>query len=272
MNASTHSSTGVSPAQIVYGNAVKLDRNLLPLEHTPHSTNPHEYIADLVKVQKEILNIAIRNQEETDLFHLSKRGGKEITEFPPNSYVLVNYEGEGHKPPSKLHTNLRGPVKVISSNGPIYTVQDLATEKLLDFNVKLLHPFDFDAAIVDPREVAKHDEDYFDIDKIEDHKFVGTKKNRTDLEFLILFEGDKKASWQPWSIDLGKNEKIINILETIVWLDIYQVDLHGLKIILNMYPQRGQEIRKNLHGQRNAKDVSVVTKYNMRNPRTFLRG
>ena len=194
MNASTHSSTGVSPAQIVYGNAVKLDRNLLPLEHTPHSTNPHEYIADLVKVQKEILNIAIRNQEETDLFHLSQRGGKEITEFPPNSYVLVNYEGEGHKPPSKLHTNLRGPVKVISSNGPIYTVQDLATEKLLDFHVKLLHPFDFDAAIVDPREVAKHDEDYFDIDKIEDHKFVGTKKNRTDLEFLILFEGDKKAS------------------------------------------------------------------------------
>ena len=208
MNASTHSSTGVSPAQIVYGNAVKLDRNLLPLEHTPHSTNPHEYIADLVKIQKEILKIAIRNQEETDLFHLSQRGGKEITEFPPNSYVLVNYEGEGHKPPTKLHTNLRGPVKVISSKGPIYTVQDLATDNLLDFHVKLLHPFDFDAAIVDPREVAKHDEEYYDIDRIEDHKLVGSKKNRTDLEFLILFEGDKKATWQPWSIDLGRNEKI----------------------------------------------------------------
>jgi hypothetical protein len=26
-------------------------------------------------------------------------------------------------------------------------------------------------------------------------KFVGPKKNRTDLEFLILFEGNKKASW-----------------------------------------------------------------------------
>ena len=68
------------------------------------------------------------------------------------------------------------------------------TEKLLDFHVKLLHPFDFDAAIVDPREVAKHDEEYYDIDRIEDHKLVGSKKNRTDLEFLILFEGDKKAS------------------------------------------------------------------------------
>lgn len=148
------------------------------------------------------------------MFHLSQRGGKEITEFPPNSYVLVNYEGEGHKPPTKLHTNLRGPVKVISSKGPIYTVQDLATDKMLDFHVKLLHPFDFDAAIVDPREVAKHDEEYYDIDRIEDHKFVGSKKNRTDLEFLILFEGDKKATWQPWSIDLGRNEKIHQYLRS----------------------------------------------------------
>ena len=53
-------------------------------------------------------------------------------------------------PPSKLHTYLRGPVKVISNNGPIYTVQDLATDKLLDFLVKLLLPLDFEAAIVDP--------------------------------------------------------------------------------------------------------------------------
>jgi hypothetical protein len=214
INASTHTSTGVSPAQIVYGNAVQLDRNLLPLEYASHSTNPQEYLADLVRVQKEIIKIAIRNQEETDLFHLSQRGGKEITEFPPNSYVLVNYEGEGHMPPSKLHTYLRGPVKVISNNGPIYTVQDLATDKLLDFHVKLLHPFDFDAAIVDPREVAKHDEDYFDIDKVEAHRFIGSKRNRTDLEFLILFEGDKKATWQPWSIDLGRNEKIHRYLRS----------------------------------------------------------
>ena len=208
MNASTHRSTGFQPAQIVFGNAVNLERNLLPLEHPPNNTNPHEYLDELMRVQREIIEIARRNQEKTDLFHLSQRGGKEITEFPPDSYVLVNYEGEGHRPPTKLHTNLRGPVKVVSNEGPIYTVKDLTTEKLYDFHVKLLHPFDFDTAIIDPTEVARHDEDYFDIARIENHRFTGTKKNRTDLEFLIVFDGDSKATWQPWSIDLSRNEKV----------------------------------------------------------------
>ena len=208
MNASTHRSTGVSPAQIVFGNAVNLERNLLPLEHPPNSTNPHEYLDELLKVQREIIEVARRNLEETDLFHLSQRGGKEITEFPPDSYVLLNYEGEGNRPPTKLHTNLRGPVKVVSNDGPIYTVEDLTTKKLYDFHVKLLHPFDFDTAIVDPNEVARHDEDYFDIARIENHRFTGTKKNRTDLEFLVVFDGESKAIWQPWSIDLSKNEKV----------------------------------------------------------------
>jgi transposase InsO family protein len=42
LNASTHKSIGVSPAQIVFGNAVQLDRQLLPLaESTSSSTKKH---------------------------------------------------------------------------------------------------------------------------------------------------------------------------------------------------------------------------------------
>jgi hypothetical protein len=207
MNASIHSTIGVSPAQIVFGNAVNLDRNLLPMERPPNKTYS-EHLEELLAAQKDIIEIAMRNQEETDQFHIADRGGKPITEFPINSYVLVNYESEGHKPPSKLHTLLRGPLRVVNHNGPIYTLQNLVTNKLEDFHVKLLHPFNYDEATVDPTEVAKHDEDYFDIIEVLQHRFTNSKERRSDLEFLLKYEGDTDATWQPWSADLGKNEKI----------------------------------------------------------------
>jgi Integrase core domain len=213
MNASIHSSIGVSPAQIVFGNSVRLDRNLLPLETQVHATKANEYLADLLSGQRDILQIAIRNQDEIDQFHIAERGGNPITEFPVNSYVLVNYEGEGHRPPSKLHTFLRGPLRIVNCNKQIYTLENLVTNKLEDFHVKLLHPFKFDTALVDPQEVAQHDEDYFGIVDVLDHRFVNAKERKTDLEFLVLFEGDQVPVWQPWSADIRNNEKVHAYLE-----------------------------------------------------------
>ena len=82
----------------------------------------------------------------------------DITEFPINSYVLVNYEGDGHKPPSKLHT-------------------------------------------------------FFEIDAVEQHRFLSNKKRRSDLEFLIRFQGDQQPVKQSWSIDIGKSEKVHTYLQ-----------------------------------------------------------
>jgi hypothetical protein len=163
--------------------------------------------------QQEIIEIALRNQSDRDQFHIAKNGGKDITEFPINSYVLVNYEGDGHKPPSKLHTFLRGPLRIVNRSGPIYTLQNLVTNKLEDFHVKLLHPFKFDTTEVNPTEVAQHDEDYFEIDAVEQHRFLSNKRRRSDLEFLIRFQGDQQPVWQPWSIDIGKSEKIHTYLQ-----------------------------------------------------------
>jgi len=213
MNASVHTTIGVSPAQIVFGNSVSLDRNLLSIpSEGPVAASAH--ISDLLQAQSEIIGIAQKNQIETDQFHIAQRGGNSITEFPINSYVLVNYEGDDHRPPSKLHTHLRGPLRVVNFSGPVYTLQNLVTNKLEDFHVKLLHPFRFDPSIVDPEEVAQHDEDYYDVLRVVDHKFRGRKKRRSDLEFLVHYEGDQEPSWVPWSADLGKNGKVHEYLES----------------------------------------------------------
>ena len=224
LNASVHKSIGVSPSQIVFGNAVTLDRQILPLpEEVRNPTNYKEYLQDMMTAQSEILRIAKKSQQETDDFEIARRvssnkrkfGNEEITEFPINSYVLVNYEGEDNRPPTKLHTNLRGPLRVVNYNGPIYTLQNLVSPtKLEDFHVKLLHPFKFDESVTDPSEVAQHDEEYSGIKEVLDHKFKGSKQRRTDLQFYMLWEGDKEPKWYPWNSTFGHAEKIHEYLET----------------------------------------------------------
>jgi hypothetical protein len=222
MNASIHKSIGVSPAQIIFGNAVQLDRQILPLPDDVNDPVTYkQYLQDMLEAQSEIIKIAQKTQQDTDDFQIAKRtrankrkfGGKEITEFPINSYVLVNYEGEDNKPPSKLHTHLRGPLRVVNYNGPIYTLQNLVNPtKLEDFHVKLLHPFKFDEANVDPSEVAQHDEEYTGIKEVLDHRFTNKKKRRTDLQFKLLWEGDIEPSWYSWNTTFGHAEKIHDYL------------------------------------------------------------
>jgi hypothetical protein len=224
LNASIHKSIGVSPSQIVFGNAVSLDRQILPMpDEVSNPTSYKEYLKDMMQAQSEILKIAQKTQRATDDFEIAKRaksnkrkfGGQEITEFPINSYVLVNYEGEDNKPPSKLHTYLRGPLRVVNYKGPIYTLQNLVhPTKLEDFHVKLLHPFKFDESNVDPSDVAQHDEEYSGIKEVLEHRFANKKKRRTDLQFKLLWEGDKEPNWYSWNSTFGHAEKIHDYLTT----------------------------------------------------------
>ena len=218
LNASIHKAIGVSPAQIVFGNAVQLDRQILPLPEEIHSEKSYQqYLVEMLEAQSNILKIATATQKKSDSFQIAKRNktnkrkfGKEgITEFPINSYVLVNYEGEDNKPPTKLHTYLRGPLRVVNYNGPIYTLQNLVDPTILeDYHVKLLHPFKYDEINVDPEEVAQHDEEYFEIMEIYDHRFKSKKKRKSDLEFKMLWKGETVPKWTPWNKTFGRTEKI----------------------------------------------------------------
>ena len=72
--------------------------------------------------------------------------------FPIDLYAWVDYKDT---PTSKLHTSRRDPLRVINFVGSVYTLLDLATNKLQDYHVSRLHPFYFDKApILDPVTVA----------------------------------------------------------------------------------------------------------------------
>ena len=50
-----------------------------------------EWTAKMLKAQADIIRIAQQHQEEHDVHHISMHTA-ERTEFPINSYVLVQYE------------------------------------------------------------------------------------------------------------------------------------------------------------------------------------
>ena len=77
-------------------------------------------------------------------------------EFLPNSYVLVHYRTG--LPPTRLHTNWKGPLRFIKGLNSRYTLLDLITGKEKDYHVSDMKPFVFDSAIVDPLDIARRDQ------------------------------------------------------------------------------------------------------------------
>ena len=89
-------------------------------------------------------------------------------EYLPNSYVLLHYRTG--LPPTRLHTNWKGPVRDIKGFLSFYTLLDLTTGKEKDYHVLDMKPFVFDSALVDPLDIARHDQTEFFIERITDHR------------------------------------------------------------------------------------------------------
>ena len=88
MNSQVHSSIGVTPSQIIFGNSVNVEANILaPIEKGTDSTY-NEHIDKMLTNQSYIIDLAQKQQEQTDSFHIAKRQSETLTEFPINSYVL----------------------------------------------------------------------------------------------------------------------------------------------------------------------------------------
>jgi hypothetical protein len=90
-----------------------------------------EWAANMLDTQSCLLALANNRQRDINNKHISERDNRQITEFKVNSLVLVAYpDGSlGRRPQTKLHTNLRGPLRVISSIGNTYTLYDFVSDK-----------------------------------------------------------------------------------------------------------------------------------------------
>ena len=205
INTAVHSSTGHSPAQIIYGNRVNLDRNIImPFEVAESAVALPLYVNKMQQLQRKIVATAVVSQLLKDNVHKADFT-KLPTEYPVGTYVLAQYpEGRmGRLPPTKFHTLWKGPMQVVNSIGSRYTVRNLVTGKLEDYHITALKQFTMDKEYTDPEKVAQKDYNTFITEAVIDHrpKFRKLKEiSRKSLEFLIKWEGypDENNTWEPW--------------------------------------------------------------------------
>jgi hypothetical protein len=137
MNAAVSQSTGVSPAQLLFGCAITLDRSIL-VELPVHVKQDLSVWADeMVKAQYLAIDRAVAHQKFADDENVTKRQKTKSTVFNEGSLVLSEYHKTGLKkrPPHKLLTNLKGPLEVAGHTGNSYNLHNLGTQKLATHHV-----------------------------------------------------------------------------------------------------------------------------------------
>ena len=213
-NAHIIDSLGVSPAQIIFGNAVHLDRGMFSpyLLSSKNNGKPMSgYLSDLLDAQHTIIGLAQKYLSDKDKDHLVDAPKlDELTTFPVNSYVLLNYPE--NRPPSKLHSFRRGPYRVVSHNDQsIYTIQDLVTDELLTRHISFLKPFYYDPDYTNPVDIANKDDDIHEVAEILAME-GDPKKSRKLLKFEVRWSHPRaKNTWEPYRV-LRHNVKLHDFL------------------------------------------------------------
>ena len=214
-NNAVHTSTGVSPAQLLFGDALNLDRNILyqPAElSNTTATTIRTYFDRFLTAQAVLLRSAARHQLALDEYHVKVREDpslvaprkrkpssttpEEVTTFPPDSYVLYR----NHARTSKLINPYRGPFRVVAIQlDGDYLLQELLSGKTLRAHVQHLRPFLYNLEQADaPVFAATRNAGEWKLESISEHR--GDPKVRSSLEFHVKWAGypAEYDTWEPW--------------------------------------------------------------------------
>ena len=197
LNSSYNSRTKISPADLLFGNAIDLSGgifNSIKQQETNNLTLTQSS-SKMLNIQNNLIKIAKSILVETDLEHKSTNSS-EATVFLKDSFVLVQQRSA---PETRLHTLWRGPMRVLNSTRGEYTLLDLTTNKEKKYHVTQMKQFHFDPMRTDPSDVARKDYLEFFIETILTHR--GDTKRLSTLEFKVkwLSYNESHNSWEPWA-------------------------------------------------------------------------
>jgi hypothetical protein len=213
INSTISTSLNVSPAQIIYGGALNLNRGFIVSienkEKFDSEVTLSEYSKEMIEAQAKIIAAAQKHQNQVNEKYVAEKNEKykhvEITVFPVNSYVMLGYPDSNLKkgPPNKLMMNWQGPFKVVSSLGNTYTILDLATMKEEHVHVKRLKAYLIEEG-EDPRQVANRATQRSDVERILSH--TGNPNYRRKMKFMVKWVGYEIPTTEPWSKELANLE------------------------------------------------------------------
>jgi hypothetical protein len=206
--------TKISPASMLFGNAVDLDRGVflpMPVLTESSSTTLSSHMAKMLKTQSIMIELHKSRLIAGDIEH-NKTSAPVLTEFEPGSYVLL--DPASGKPKDRLHSRRIGPFLVIGCvRDNTYKLQNLINKKEFIVNIHRMHKFHFDHRHVNPQEVAAHDDEEFLVEAVLEHK--GDFHKKSTLEFKVRWLGYDQSydTWEPWK-NLMHVDKLHEYLRT----------------------------------------------------------
>jgi hypothetical protein len=193
MNTVEKTATGVTSAELILNNSVRLTKRIF----TEASTMDRSKLKSIsgqfdtwISRHAILVKVAQEHQKATDLYRVSTYDNN-YTDYPINSYVLYTHpNGKEHK----LRLEHSGPYQVVNKIGDIYSIQDLVSSKVIDTHVHQLRPFNYDPDRTRPVDIARQTAQEFLIRDILAHR--GDRNRRSTMEFLVKWEdfGDTE-SW-----------------------------------------------------------------------------
>ena len=227
INSSVHASTGFTPASLMFGNSIDIDKGFLfRNEHESNSEVTYsDWSQSMLSFQATLLDIARQNLTERDEIHM-RTYPTDRSDFEIGSYVLVEHRQNPLRrgPRSKLLPFLKGPMRVIAKIDNTYTLQDIVNMRQYDYHVKNLRSFDFDPSTQNPLTYSlKDDGTMYQVEQISKHK-GNLKKGKSNLRFLVHWVGYDDKTWEPWS-HVRRNVKLHDYLRN-----------HSIKDIRNLLP------------------------------------
>jgi hypothetical protein len=232
INASVHSATGVSPAKILFGNNLDLDRCLLTHMPNARELDVNRYVDALTYNQRIILEEADKHQSDLcqrviEQSH-RKQGRKnrngefiaaEHKEIQKGDWVLVA-PGPSY-PLNKLAPRWLGPFRVIdcSDGSEVVCVEDTLKCKVRKFLRRQLEIFDVHTLsdVEGLKVVAETDGFEFPVEAIMGHALVETggvgvapiqlpvsfkrgQKSKKSFQFLVKWTGYEEPTWVEYKV------------------------------------------------------------------------
>ena len=218
INTSYHSSLGVSPAKIVFGDSCDHSRQIL----TPREpTSTSQWLSDLDNAQASLLQASKKFLDDRHSLMISNdlakraKSGLSATTFEHGSFVLR----EDPHPAHKLVPRYQGPFLVISKDGssPSIECKCLTSDAIFVFPASSLHPFTFASALDADTQLSQGKllaaKPSFLVESILDHEPKGPRNGRPRkaYKFLTKWLGypDSENSWNDFT-DFPTNHHILN--------------------------------------------------------------
>jgi len=196
VNLSPCSTTGVSPANLIFG--IHSPSSPAIIQHASVETDTLTFWGSLVDAQKTALSLA-RQQQNKYLGSYLSNSPTNTTSLRPGEIVLATQRGD--KQPSKLSPKLRGPYKILERTGTNrYSAQHLFTNAVIDVHLEHLQPFN--GTFRKAREAARLDSltGEFEVEQIVDYRLKRNRRTLRDIQFRVrwLGWGPEHDSWLPY--------------------------------------------------------------------------